>query len=81
MRKYKEYLKTRHWQKTRAAALKRAGGKCQLCGERAGALNVHHNSYSRRGRELAGDLVVLCESCHDVFHEHLELAEKKAVYA
>ncbi len=76
MTDYKTYLKTRHWQKTRAAAMKRANGKCQLCGSRQG-LNVHHNSYNRRGRELAGDLIVLCDGCHDVFHEKLELAEKK----
>ncbi len=80
MRTYRQYLKTRHWQKTRVAALKRANRKCQLCGCRQG-IEVHHNSYSRRGRELAGDLIVLCEGCHSIFHERLALAEKKAVYA
>ena len=81
---YRQYLsQSKHWKRIRAAALKRAGGKCQLCGERAVSLNVHHNTYSRTpGRELAGDLIVLCTDCHTIFHTRLALAEKREpVYA
>ena len=29
---YKEYLKSKHWQRTRRKALKRYGYKCMICG-------------------------------------------------
>lgn len=65
---YSEYLKTAHWQDVRQAALGRAVGRCQLCGARD-RLNVHHNTYERRGRELASDVIVLCRSCHAKHHD------------
>ena len=68
---YAEYLETKHWAKTRAAALKRADGKCQTCGGQR-QLNVHHNTYDRLGKELPADLVVLCKSCHKLFHRRLQ---------
>jgi hypothetical protein len=51
----------------RAGALGRAAGRCQLCGV-AGNLNVHHNTYKRRGAELPSDVIALCRSCHAKFH-------------
>jgi 5-methylcytosine-specific restriction endonuclease McrA len=70
---YPEYLKTREWQAKRNRALIRAGNRCQLCGSTA-RLDVHHNHYYRRGYELLEDLVVLCRSCHEHFHEVLPKA-------
>lgn len=64
---YVDYLRTEHWQDTRAAALHRAGHRCQVCNgdER---LEVHHRTYERRGEELPEDLTVLCADCHRLFH-------------
>jgi len=31
-------------------------------------LNVHHNTYKRRGHELGSDLLVLCQKCHKKIH-------------
>jgi 5-methylcytosine-specific restriction endonuclease McrA len=64
---YREYLQTDEWKATRKQALKRAKFKCQLCGG-GGQLNVHHNSYERRGEELTADLIVLCADCHRKHH-------------
>ena len=64
---YQDYLQTDHWKRTREAALKRAGHKCQVCGRRSD-LQVHHNDYSRLGGELPTDLVVLCKEHHELFH-------------
>lgn len=36
-------------------------------------LHVHHRTYERFGNEDAGDLVVLCEACHEVFHQRRRL--------
>jgi 5-methylcytosine-specific restriction endonuclease McrA len=66
---YGAYLDTDHWQAVRARALRRAGRHCQVCGQR-GRLDVHHNTYTRRGCERPSDVVALCRSCHDLYHAH-----------
>jgi 5-methylcytosine-specific restriction endonuclease McrA len=69
---YKQYLKTREWQRRRWGAIKRAGGKCSACGSRE-ALQVHHTHYhDPRGMEAAASLVVLCDSCHRTIHMLVE---------
>jgi 5-methylcytosine-specific restriction endonuclease McrA len=65
---FTEYRKTPEWQARRAAALARAGFRCQTCGTRDARLDVHHNSYARYGNESVFDLVVLCDRCHGLFH-------------
>jgi hypothetical protein len=65
---YKEYLKTPHWQAVREEALRRAKDKCQLCGSKD-RLEVHHNTYERRGRERPEDVIAICHKCHSKHHE------------
>lgn len=65
---YREYLRTPEWRRARAAALERAGNACSLDVAHTGRLEVHHNTYERRGAELPGDLVVLCQACHRLHH-------------
>jgi hypothetical protein len=65
---YNDYLRTPEWRRTRAAALLRAGYCCSLDITHSDGLDVHHNNYERLGAELAGDLVVLCRSCHRLHH-------------
>jgi hypothetical protein len=71
---YGEYLRTPEWQDTRKRAVARAAWRCQLCnvsGNDEGiVLQVHHRTYENRGRELAGDLTVLCKPCHGRHHRH-----------
>lgn len=63
-----EYLRSEHWQLTRAAALARAENRCQVCNA-SSRLDVHHRTYERLGNEHPGDLTVLCRRCHDLFHD------------
>jgi hypothetical protein len=65
---YDEYLKTEHWQHFRREALKDAQQRCRVCNVMGVELNVHHNNYSNRGRETFNDVVVLCKTCHGMFH-------------
>jgi hypothetical protein len=65
---YREYLQTPEWKVLRNRALLRAGNRCQPCGEFTEPLDVHHNTYERYGAELLEDLVVLCRSCHTLYH-------------
>lgn len=67
---YKDYLKTDHWKEVSRKAKMRADYKCQLCGYDK-SLQVHHNDYSRRGKELPSDLIVLCKTCHGKFHDKI----------
>lgn len=66
---YSDYLQTPHWRAVRDGALNRADGHCQICGHDQD-LEVHHNSYKRRGYERSSDLVVLCSTCHELFHKN-----------
>jgi len=69
---YSLYLRSQEWQKTRAAALKRARYRCQLCGVfQWVTLDVHHSTYERLGHELPADLIVLCRDCHTKHHTQL----------
>lgn len=65
---YREYLRTPEWSYQRHAALARAGHCCQLDRRHRTDLEVHHNSYERRGNEQPSDLVVLCNACHSKHH-------------
>lgn len=64
---YALYLKTEHWKYLRARALARWGGYCENCGT-APALEVHHRTYARLGRERLEDLTPLCSPCHRATH-------------
>lgn len=70
---YTTYLKTFHWQRKRREALKTAGHSCQICNcqKHVSGLTVHHRTYERVGEELPADLIVMCRSCHDLFHGKL----------
>jgi 5-methylcytosine-specific restriction endonuclease McrA len=64
---YRRYLHGEVWQKRRKRALDRAGRSCEMC-KAVGPLHVHHVEYDRLGRELPGDLIVLCPDCHEHAH-------------
>lgn len=68
MMPYPLYLATSHWREVREAALERARYRCQLCGRANDTLEVHHNTYERRGAELPSDVLTLCRRCHEDFH-------------
>jgi hypothetical protein len=70
---YQEYLMTEHWQTVRAATLKRDDNRCRLC-RSTERLQVHHNTYERRGCEDPDDTITLCGDCHQMFHDHRQLA-------
>jgi hypothetical protein len=67
---YSEYLQTDHWQHFRKQALKWSHNTCQLCGATNIKLDVHHRTYANRGRETFLDVIVLCQECHAMYHQH-----------
>ncbi len=70
---YQEYIRSGAWYRKRYGALQRAENRCQVCNSPE-QLQVHHRSYQNLGSEKPSDLVVLCECCHKLFHEHRKLA-------
>ena len=66
---YARYLQSPQWKERREKALKKAGGKCSLCSSKR-RLDCHHRTYERIGRERSADLLILCHSCHETFHDH-----------
>ena len=64
--RYEDYLNSEQW-KIRAAQERKLNPNCSLC-NRKGLLHVHHRTYVRLGNERQGDLVVLCDDCHSLFH-------------
>jgi 5-methylcytosine-specific restriction endonuclease McrA len=65
---YQTYMASLKWQRRREEAMERAGYQCQDCGAEE-RFDVHHVTYEHLGDEWPEDLVVLCKSCHDVWHE------------
>ena len=64
---YKEYLNSSKWKVVRRIALEFANYRCQVC-NCTKKLQVHHRSYQNIGAETLSDVIVLCNSCHSLFH-------------
>lgn len=61
---YAKYLKSKHWQ-VQIESHRR--GACFCCFG-TDSLQLHHIDYERLGKELATDLVTVCDSCHQAIH-------------
>ena len=74
MTDYDEYLQSREWARIRNEAMSAAEWRCALGGIHSSktTLEAHHRDYKRLGKpgELK-DVTVLCEQCHELFHERL----------
>jgi len=66
--RYKAYLESDWWKKTRAEYIKSVGGKCECCGKPYD-LQVHHLTYEHLGYERNYELKCLCRSCHQWIEE------------
>lgn len=65
--RYDEYIRSPRWNAVRRWALERADYRCQVCNGPQ-ALQVHHRTYENLGHEHPGDVIVLCGSCHELYH-------------
>jgi hypothetical protein len=65
----------------RAAAEERSKWQCEMPWCRADTfLVLHHLTYDRAGRELASDVIMVCEPCHDEIHEEPRVWAKSVSY-
>jgi len=63
---YKLYLSSKWWNNRRAKYWKHHKRVCYICDSYA--TELHHNNYSRIGKELDKDFVPLCNGCHKMVH-------------
>lgn len=74
---YSEKLKDPRWQRKRLEVLQRDDFMCRWCGDNESTLHVHHLSYSADPWETPeGQLLTLCENCHEADHVERQRAEK-----
>jgi 5-methylcytosine-specific restriction endonuclease McrA len=68
---YRTYLASGAWKRRRLEELRKADHTCWACraAKDARYLHVHHKTYAFLGCERQGDLVVLCEDCHNLAHK------------
>ena len=64
---YEATLRSPEWHRVRRETIRQQGRRCAWCGG-GGRLDVHHLTYTRLGRELPGDVVALCPTCHATAH-------------
>lgn len=64
---YSDYLQSIRWQTKRNLVCKRDNNICQGCLKNP-ASDVHHTTYDHVGNEFLFELISLCRSCHQRFH-------------
>ena len=65
---YQKYLNSKAWYEIREKCFDHFGRQCLFCSNPA--TQVHHRNYANIGKEnLLTDLSVLCDDCHQRFHE------------
>lgn len=76
--RYSSYLKSSEWEAKRQRLYRDRKGRCEDCGKKLrGGYHAHHSTYARVGNEDLGDLVLLCERCHQKRHPGKKIARKK----
>jgi hypothetical protein len=81
---YYEKLKDPRWQKKRLEAMQRKEFCCELCGDNETTLNVHHKEYFKDYEPWEYELdqlAVLCESCHEIHHDNVDILKLVCSYA
>lgn len=64
---YARYMQSAEWQIVRAEVMRRARGRCAVCG--AAAQSVHHKVYhADLFKTRAGECEALCADCHKRAH-------------
>lgn len=65
--KYKEYIKSAAWKDRRKAYYALHKKECVVCKSNH-RVGLHHLTYRNLGREKDEELVALCWSCHEGYH-------------
>jgi len=67
------------WNVRREYIVRKAGFKCEDCGESEDILDVHHlQPLAKGGNHARENLIALCRSCHAEYHKNHELGRPDA---
>ena len=63
-------LKPADWDKLRRYVYNKAGGKCEICGEKTSRLDAHEKwSYDKKNKvQKLESIIAVCKKCHSVIH-------------
>lgn len=73
---YVNYLQSKHWQKLRHNLIHK-NTVCEICGDKASILQLHHKTYVNLGNESRKDFLILCDTCHKFVHKQKDLVIAK----
>jgi hypothetical protein len=79
MTAYWKKLQDPRWQKKRLEAMENSQFSCEICGDKASMLQVHHKEYFKDRNPWEynlNQLAVLCEECHEYFHENKDVLKE-----
>ena len=65
-----EYINSEHWKAFRAYAFTHYERKCYLCNTHQEPIELHHNTYERKGREKLSDVIPLCRKHHQLYEDN-----------
>ena len=68
LKRHRKYINSHIWRLRKQKFFDLFGKKCKRCGSEEN-INLHHNNYSRMGKEKDKDLMSLCQNCHTEFHK------------
>lgn len=63
------HMDSPYWKQLKLDRLALANNQCELC-KSTHFLQLHHTSYIRLGCEKLSDVTILCDSCHQLQHDH-----------
>lgn len=69
---YIDYINSSEWRDFRKMIIDERGSFCERCDGEFESVHIHHIHYKNFKKELRGDVLVLCESCHNLMHKHLQ---------
>jgi len=73
---YKEYIKSKCWERRKKEYYSTNKKKCVGCGETK-YIHLHHIVYGNFGNEKDTNLACLCRKCHKIFHKHHKHNDRK----
>lgn len=93
---WKDYIKSKYWINFRKTILDDINAVCELCGKhrwetykKTGLkknkptmqFHIHHLDYNHLGEETRENVMCLCSSCHNFFHDAEMMARtRKGIY-
>lgn len=71
-KEYIDYINSANWKSFREMIINERGSFCERFDNEFESVHIHHIHYKNFKHELRGDVLVLCEGCHNLMHNHVK---------